>query len=257
MWLSKAGCDLNTPEGYIKVVEAIRALPEPPSLITVDTLHRFLSGDENSAQDAKTMIDACASLMREFNCSVALVHHTGVSDEAQHRARGSSAWKGALEIEISVIPAKGDNPMQIVQRKSKDAEEAKPIYAALQLVQINGWFDEDGEPVSSAVVVQTDAPPERKKETKETGWMKMLEVAWRNSGEETKDGKPYVTRSAFVDLLIGRGSKPETAQKACSPSDPARPIGGLLNSGMIQATEHGWVIICPQSATSMMMTQNG
>jgi hypothetical protein len=91
-----------------RVVEAIRALPVPPSIIGIDTLHRFLAGDENSAQDAKTMLDACAALMREFNCSIVLVHHTGVSDEAQHRARGSSAWKGALEIEISVVPAKGD-----------------------------------------------------------------------------------------------------------------------------------------------------
>lgn len=257
MYISKAGCDLNTPEGYIKVVEAIRSLPSPPDVITVDTLHRFLAGDENSAQDAKTMIDACASLMREFNCTVKLVHHTGVSDEAQHRARGSSAWKGALEIEVSIIPAKGENPMQIVQRKSKDAEEAKTVYAELKLVPIDGWFDEDGEPVTSAVVVQTDAPPERKKESKEAGWMKMLEAAWRASGEEVKDGKPYVTRSAFIDLLIGRGSKPEAAKKTCAPNDTARPIGGLLNAQMIEPTEHGWVIICPQSATSMMWTKNG
>jgi hypothetical protein len=147
--------------------------------------------------------------------------------------------------------------MQIVQRKSKDAEEAKTVYAELKLVPINGWFDEDGEPVTSAVVVQTDAPPERKKESKEAGWMKMLEAAWRASGEEVKDGKPYVTRSAFIDLLIGRGSKPESAKKTCAPNDTARPIGGLLNAQMIEPTEHGWVIICPQSATSMMMTLNG
>lgn len=157
MWLSKAGTDLNTVQGYAKVRDSVNALPVKPCLIVVDTLHRFLLGDENSAQDAKTMLDACGNLMQEFGCSVLLVHHTGVSDEAQHRARGSSAWRGALDIELSVIPAKDDKPMELAQRKSKDAELAPSIYCKLQSVPIAGWFDEDGEPVSSAVAVQVDA----------------------------------------------------------------------------------------------------
>lgn len=157
MWLSRAGTDLNTVQGYAKVRDSVNALPVKPCLIVVDTLHRFLLGDENSAQDAKTMLDACGNLMQEFGCSVLLVHHTGVSEEAQHRARGSSAWRGALDIELSVIPAKDDKPMELAQRKSKDAELAAPIYCRLASVPIAGWFDEDGEQVTSAVAVQVDA----------------------------------------------------------------------------------------------------
>jgi phage/plasmid primase-like uncharacterized protein len=158
MYLSKSGCDLDTPEGYRKVSEHIRALPIKPAIITIDTLHRFNSGDENSSQDAKAMLDACAMLMAEFNCTIILVHHTGVSEETQHRARGSSAWRGALDIEISIVPAKGDAPMEIIQRKSKDAELAPTLYATLEKVIIPGWFDEDGEPVTSAVLVQAGEP---------------------------------------------------------------------------------------------------
>jgi putative DNA primase/helicase len=53
MWLSRHGLDLNTPQGYQKTVDAIRALPSVPEIIVVDTLHRHLWGDENSALDAK------------------------------------------------------------------------------------------------------------------------------------------------------------------------------------------------------------
>jgi KaiC/GvpD/RAD55 family RecA-like ATPase len=158
MYLSKSGCDLDTSEGYRKVSEHIRALPIKPAAIVIDTLHRFNSGDENSSQDAKAMLDACAMLMAEFNCTIILVHHTGVSEETQHRARGSSAWRGALDIEISIVPAKGDAPMEIIQRKSKDAELAHTLYATLEKVIIPGWFDEDGEPVTSAVLVQAGEP---------------------------------------------------------------------------------------------------
>ena len=54
MWLSRDGCELNTPHGYQMVVDHIRAIPNQPDLIVVDTLHRFLNGDENSSQDAGT-----------------------------------------------------------------------------------------------------------------------------------------------------------------------------------------------------------
>ena len=258
MWLSKAGCDLNTPEGYMKVVEAIRALPEVPKVIVVDTLHRFLSGDENSAQDAKTMIDACAALMREFNCSIILVHHTGVSDEAQHRARGSSAWKGALEIEISVVPAKGDAPIQIVQRKSKDAEEAKTVYAVLELVQINGWVDEDGEPVSSAVICQTDAPPETRKEAKHTRDLKIFKSAWEKSGREVREDKPYLTKSALKDYLREQkiATTEQSAIKMVQEGQTNRLIGTLIVSEIITPHEHGWRVICPESSGQMMISKS-
>lgn len=244
MWVSKAGCDLNTAEGYTRVVESVRALPVKPSIITVDTLHRFLSGDENSAQDAKTMIDACAALMREFECSVVLVHHTGVSEEAQHRARGSSAWKGALEIEISVIPAKGDAPMQLVQRKSKDSEEAKPIYASLKLVPINGWIDEDGEPVTSAVLVQEEAPPERQKPSKLDDFKKIIRGAWWEGGTEYRDDTPYISRSVLATKLEKDGVKNErTLRNMLNPSYTDKLIGALIMGEIIEKYEHGWVIV--------------
>lgn len=254
MWVSKAGCDLNTPEGYNRVVEAVRALPERPKAIVVDTLHRFLAGDENSAQDAKTMIDACNALMVEFDCSVILVHHTGVSEEAQHRARGSSAWKGALEIEVSIIPAKGDGPMQIVQRKSKDAEEAKPVYANLSIVHINGWFDEDGEPVGSAVLTQAEPPVERKKDSKLESYKKMLGEIWFGADAEMVDGMPYVSKSVLAEQLRAKLNVSEaTVRQHLKPSEHDRFIGILTVAQIVEPYGHGWVVICPEMGSQMAL----
>lgn len=258
MWLSKHGCDLNTPAGYLKVVEHIRMLPETPKVIVVDTLHRFLSGDENSAQDAKTMLDACGNLMMEFNCSVILVHHTGVSDEAQHRARGSSAWRGALDIEISVIPGKDGQPMQLVQRKSKDAEIAEPIYLDLQQVTIPGWYDEDNQSVTSAVPIQAEAPAApTKKDSKIDGHRKTWENAWWASGAEVRDDLPYLSRSALKDKLAQDGNAERTVRNMINPSYNDKLIGALLQSDMIQSTEHGWVMVDEIQASTMMMRRGG
>ena len=243
MWISKSGCDLNTPEGYQKAANQIRMLPHPPSIIVVDTLHRFLLGDENSAQDAKGMLDACAALMREFNCSVLLVHHTGVSEEAQHRARGSSAWRGALDIEISIVPSKDGQPLEIVQRKQKDGELAEPLYARIEGVVIPGWFDEDGEPVKSATLEIVEAPIRATAaDNKLMEHRKMFENAWFDSGAEDLNGEPYISRSALKEYLDKQGIAKANVQKMLSPSEPYRFIGKLINANILKSSEHGWVV---------------
>ena len=256
MWLSKDGCDLNTPTGYLQVVEQVRLLQEKPAVIVVDTLHRFLSGDENSAQDAKTMLDACGNLMQEFDCSVILVHHTGVSDEAQHRARGSSAWRGALDIEISVVPGKKDEPMQLVQRKSKDAELAPTVYLQLQTVTIPGWYDEDNQPVTSAVIIESNAPVEPKRDSKIETHRKMFENAWWACGAEERDGTPYLSRSALKDKLLQDGNAERTVRNMVNPSYGDKLIGALINAEIIEANEHGWIVTNDVQASSMLLRKS-
>jgi phage/plasmid primase-like uncharacterized protein len=254
MWISKSGCDLNTPEGYQKAANQIRMLPHPPSIIVVDTLHRFLLGDENSAQDAKTMLDACAALMREFGCSVLLVHHTGVSEEAQHRARGSSAWRGALDIEISIVPARDGQPLEIVQRKQKDGELAEPLYARIEGVVIPGWFDEDGEPVKSATLVLVDAPiKQTAADNKMQEHRKMFENAWFDSGAEDLKNEPYISRSALKEYLDKQDIAKATVQKMLNPSESSRLIGKLINSNILRSEGHGWVVNDKLMAQSMLI----
>jgi len=257
MWVSKAGCDLNTPEGYLKVVAAIRVLNIAPTVITVDTLHRFMAGDENSSQDAKTMLDACAGLMAEFNCSVILVHHTGVSEEAQHRARGSSAWRGALDIEISVIPAKGDKSIEIVQRKSKDAEMAQTVFVDLESVAIPNWFDEDGEPVTSAVVVAGTAPVAKSTSTG-TGFSS-FERAWFDSGAEVRNGAPYLTRSALVTYGSKNGLEGTQTKRITNAIKPdlisGSYIAPLIKAGLIEPHEFGWIVTDAVQISAMMLNK--
>jgi putative DNA primase/helicase len=258
IWISDSGVDLNTAPGYQKAADAIRALPEPPTLIVVDTLHRFLAGDENSAQDAKTMIDACGGLMKEFGCSVLLVHHTGVSAEAQHRARGSSAWKGALDIEISVVPPDDrGGPIQVIQRKSKDAEMAEPINGALDVVEIAGWFDDDGEKVTSAVFVEGEEiqPQEtsalaRHKKTFERAW-------WAGHAQVSDDGRPYVAREDLKAKLIEDGNAESTALNMMKPSNTNKLIGALINSEQIAPESAGWAVIENVWASALLLAKKG
>ena len=222
MWLSRHGLDLNTPAGYQKTVDAIRTLPNSPEIIVVDTLHRFLDGDENSAADAKSMLDACAAMINEFDCSVILVHHTGVSNEAQHRARGSSAWRGALDIEISVVP---------------------------------GDTIEDGEQVTSAVLVAGVEPVKAKKDSPLAKQQKTFENAWWNSGAEDIDGVPYLSRSALIQKLEDDGMAERTIKNMTNPSYENKLIGALIIANMIAKNSGGWTIIDAVWSSAMMVNR--
>jgi putative DNA primase/helicase len=187
---------------------------------------------------------------------VSLVHHTGVSTENQERARGSSAWRGALDIEISVIPSKGDSPLQIVQRKSKDAELSTPIFADLKKVIIPGWIDEDGEPVSSAVVEIVDAPAHAtaKTESKIESYIKTFKNAWGKTGQELRLDAPYISRSGLLDYLVEEmGIKEPTARVYLTPGSTGKLIHDLLNAQIIKPHENGWIVIANDLVSVMMI----
>lgn len=239
-YMSRSGCDLNKPEGLQRVYDALQGLARPPKIVVVDTLHRFMAGDENSAQDAKTMLDASNAIMRDFGCTVILVHHTGVNEEAQHRARGSSAWRGALDIEVSVVGGKDDKPMEIIQRKAKDSEMAETVYASLELKEIDGWYDEDGEAVKSLVMNQADAPE------KSAGKNRAAQVAfdnmWHESGRELLNGRPFVSNS-FAQLCFEKmNHSAATSRKYALGTQNKGPLAKLKDIGKLDKDTRGWVI---------------
>lgn len=245
MWLSQRGTDLNTIEGEVLVNMAIDSLPTTPSIIVVDTLHRFLNGDENSSQDAKTMLDACGRLMERYNCSVLLVHHTGVSEEAQHRARGSSAWRGALDIEFSVVPGSPEKPMELIQRKSKDAELTQPVYLNLKTVYIDNWFDEDGEQVSSAVISATNKPTDSRVNKETEKFVDLFNQAWAESSNEYLFGCKFIRVSPLKEWLLTHGhfKTDASASNQTKPSYKRGMMSKMAEAGLVRHEAGGWILL--------------
>lgn len=134
-----------------------------PSLIQIDTLARnFGDGDENKQQDANRFIEAMDKLRREFGCHIMVVHHSGHESE---RARGSSAFKAAMDQELWVKGSNGRLELQVT--KMKDAElPANRLFKITQLglaifddcgVEITGAYLEiDGNPMEFKVGTRTN-----------------------------------------------------------------------------------------------------
>lgn len=250
IWVSNEGCDLNTPDGFLRVAEAISSLPVSPVMIVIDTLHRFLHGDENSPQDAKTLIDACGDLSRSFGAATFLVHHTGVSELAQDRGRGSSAWRGACDLELNVLAKNEDKgePLTLRMMKSKDAELEKPLPLNLKTIPIKGWFDSDGEQVTTAIIERSGMEAQKPNSVKEgtDKFLKYLEKAWLSSDMEwTEDGKYAVLkRQDLIDYLANKEHMIEaTIKQHLKPSAKGKMVHCLVEEGKLKKTGELYILM--------------
>jgi hypothetical protein len=114
---------VHNPLDITELVSAIRALPEAPGLIIIDTLARCLvGGDENSAKDMGLFVAGADRLRTETGAHVNIIHHFGKSGDT----RGSTALPGALDTMIGVERSK-DNFLTLSCMKQKDAEEFAPM----------------------------------------------------------------------------------------------------------------------------------
>lgn len=236
IYVSESACDLNTAEGYSRVVREINDYEARPVLIVVDTLNRFLLGDENKADDARSLIDACGKLMQQYRCSVLIVHHTGVSPDARTRARGSSAFKGAMDVEL-LVEAVAGGAIKVTQTKSKDAESPTPLCFDKIQTTVPGWYDDDGDPVTSVVLEPADlgerTEPKKRGKTAQRG-MDAYEQAARTKGHINADGSfGGVDLDDWREAFRVLGDEDETADAVRSLFSRAKKQ--LIESGEIRA----------------------
>jgi KaiC/GvpD/RAD55 family RecA-like ATPase len=250
--ISSGASDLDNLSELHEVVQDIVDTGAKAKLIVIDTLNRFMSGDENSAQDTRAFLDACSTLMHEFECTVLIVHHTGLNQEAQDRARGSSAWKGAMDTEISV-KSDGQGRLTLTQMKSKDGELQKPAYLELTTILIPGWFDEEGVQATSAVVTEGQEPvkPIDHKRQEE---LREVEAAWEYCGKEFKNTDPFINRKAWEDYLTKvKGLTSANARKRLS-NDPNYLVGKMMEGGIIERVEGGFIVVDGLTSSIMRIT---
>lgn len=122
----------------------------PPALLIIDTLSRFFGegDDENSAKDMKRFVGAISALMAKCpTLHVMIVHHSGKT--ADKGMRGSSALQGAADTVIQ-CHKDGDTHRAVIE-KQKDGQDNILLPFALDQVELGE--DEDGEPITSCVVV--------------------------------------------------------------------------------------------------------
>ena len=137
-----------TPQDVADLAAAIRACGGDNGIICIDTLNRASSGsDENDSKDMGRIIEAAKNLQELVGGLIILIHHSGKNSD--RGLRGHSSLLAALDTAIEVV--KNDKQRSWKLTKSKDSRD--DLAGAFHLEVVNLGEDDDGETISSCVVV--------------------------------------------------------------------------------------------------------
>lgn len=245
--MSEQAAMLDTSDGLAVIQQSLEYHNFRPDLIVVDTLNRFMSGDENSTQDSSLFIRSCAQLSGAYGCNVLLVHHSGLTDK--DRARGSSAFLGALDTQLKVVK-NGEN-ITVVQTKNKGGRLVDKLHFALEDHELEGEFDEDGAQLTSAILIPVEASANKEEEDPKVIKLKKALVKYFcaigvNNNEKTATMQQKDLRELMkmeirerwelegVELITDEALKNNVATPMRRLLEPARDMGFItLKDGVI------------------------
>ncbi len=139
-------------EDHEELIEEIRKpLGEiAPVAVIIDTLNRSSTGSESSDQDMSAYVKAADAVVAAFHCAVLVVHHCGIEGT---RPRGHTSLTGAADAQLAV-KRKADGSVTTKLEWLKDGPEGGEIYSRLEQIEVA--TDEDGEAITSCVVVEAE-----------------------------------------------------------------------------------------------------
>lgn len=152
--------DLMFDGGTIRatIEQASDILGATIGLVIFDTLAAsFGDGDENATADMSKALQT-ARLTCGDERAIILVHHVGHGEKT--RERGAYALRAAADRRV-LVERPEDGPLVTLKcAKAKDGEPFKPLSFEWRQVEL-GWFDADGDELTSVILEPTERQPER------------------------------------------------------------------------------------------------
>jgi putative DNA primase/helicase len=242
--------DANDVVELVREVERIKG--KPIRLIIGDTLARMSAGaNENSGEDMGPVMARFDKVSQATKAAMMLIHHNG--KDAAKGARGWSGIRAHIDTEIEVVEKDGIRSATVTKQRELPSK-GDSIYFKLEVIEMGrGKF---GNASTTCVAIPDDNAEENKphqKPPKHVEYARTLERAWWASGAEIRNDAPYVSRSALRELLIKDGMSERTAKNKTEANRADGMIAPLLNGGVIESHEHGWVFVNEAQISAMLL----
>ena len=192
---------LVAPQDVIDLATAVKIFGDC-GVVILDTLNRAApNADENASADMGRILEGAKELQRLTGGLVILVHHTG--KDAERGLRGHSSLLAALDATLEVT-RKGDHRDWKVA-KAKDGQDGAVRSFRLDIVRLDE--DDEGETVTSCVVVPAESPHESSPTPAAKGCNQMktldrLRSLLGNSGEYGQAGARFDQRCLRIKDAI-------------------------------------------------------
>lgn len=228
-------------EDVVDVARAVKA-SGGAGLILVDTYAQVTPGaNENAAEDMGLALANARALGEATGAVVMLVHHAG--KDPTKGARGWSGIKAAADAEIEVARFDGNPVREIRISKMKDGEDGRQWHFKLDIVEVG--IDGDGDPVTSCVVVEADAPQAAVADTERKGVKRYGRV--ESHVIDMVAGIPASTTkmplTSFINLCADGMPEPEPDKRDTRRQHVQRALKTLAKGDdALISIEHGYVI---------------
>jgi len=194
--------------------------------------------EENDNNDMGRVITASDAIARALQCTVALVAHPG--KDASKGMRGGSALLGGLDTVIQL--EKNEDGLRTWKiEKQKEGEDGLTGCFKLTVVPID--TDEDGDEITSAVVVESDDVPGDiviKENKSLAGYRKYFESSVLNAGRfDGKLNAPFVSSDAWNEYSKTRPHESDGARKTYL----SKAKKALVDAGYVQESFGGYVAL--------------
>ena len=225
------------------------------NLVIGDTLARMTAGaNENSGEDMVPILQRLDTVVYEAKTAFLTIHHSG--KDASRGARGSSTIRAHIDTEIYVVEENLQRTATITKQRELPS---KGVEIPFKLDVVEMGISKFGENVSTCVAVFDDEERVQKvkKDSKIEKHKKLLERAWWSGGAEVRPlnggNVPYVSISAFKEMLRNDGLKDSAISNYMKPSYETGPICNLINGEIVAKYEHGYAILDLVMASAFMI----
>lgn len=216
-------------------------------LIVIDTLARAMgAGDENTAKDMGAFIRNVDHLREQTGAHAMMIHHSG--KDIARGARGSNSLDAAVDTVIKIVSDEGIRTAETVLQREMEA--GATFTYTLRGVEIGR--DQDGDPVTSAVIEAAD-PPEEAPDRKGLGKNQRIALEalqqWAadhgrpcpsGTGWPEPGSRQIVERDGFLGFLAGKMTNDEAKDRRKSAETAVK---GLIGRGLVQTNQgHLWIV---------------
>ncbi|MCQ1549155.1 MAG: helicase RepA family protein, partial [Candidatus Accumulibacter phosphatis] len=237
--------DIRNATDRADLVQAIQAAGWSGGVLCLDTLNRAAPGmDENDSKSMGEVISAAKAIQASLGGIILLVHHTG--KDSTKGMRGHSSLHAALDAAIEVT-REGDH-REWKMHKAKDGKDGNAHPFRLDVVEIGE--DEDGDPVTSCVVVPDENAGDAVRRVKlpiggnqRIVWDGLQEL-FKAVGDRRPDGAPEELPMGRPALLLDEAIvkvRSRLAVETHRQTERTRQaITGLVTRGLLVLRE-GWI----------------
>lgn len=195
-------------------------------VVVIDTLAQTVpGGDENSASDMGKALAHCKGIHRATKAVVILVHHSG--KDSSKGARGWSGLRAAADAELEVV--RDDDARAIKITKQKDGDDTAEYGFRLEPVIIG--FDDDGDEITSCVVMESDVTVQNTKKREPKGEIRKIvfNVLGESMDDEGMDREVLIAQ--IVEQLPQNAGRDRRVERAKQCIELMRDDGLLVANG--------------------------